>query len=72
MLSLPQMGCSVTEGTGQGVMRHMTQWALLVWSVTQVWVPGHTTLEQDSGEESPERLAERLGEHLGEHLGEPL
>lgn len=37
-------------GAGQGAVRHMTQWALLVWSVTQVWVPGHTTLEQDSAE----------------------
>lgn len=36
-------------GIGHGAVRHMTQWALLVWSVTQVWVPGHTTLEQDSG-----------------------
>lgn len=35
-------------GIGQGVVRHMTQWALLVWSVTQVWVPGQTTLEHDS------------------------
>lgn len=42
------MGCSEGMGIGQGVVRHMTQWALLVWSVTQVWVPGHTTLEHDS------------------------
>lgn len=42
------MGCSVGMGIGQGAVRHMTQWALLVWSVTQVWVPGHTTLEHDS------------------------
>ena len=59
MLSLPQMGCSDTVGTGQGVMRHITQWALLVWSVTQVWVPGHTTLEQDSGR-SHENVEERV------------
>lgn len=42
------MGCSDSMGIGQGVVRHMTQWALLVWSVTQVWVPGQTTLEHDS------------------------
>lgn len=47
-LSLPQMACSDIMGMGHGAVRHMTQWALLVWSVTQVCVPGHTTLEQDS------------------------
>lgn len=45
---LPQRAWSRLVGSGQGAVRHITQWALPVWSTTQVWVPGHTTLEQDS------------------------
>lgn len=48
MLLLPQRAWSRLVGSGQGAVRHITQWALPVWSTTQVWVPGHTTLEQDS------------------------
>lgn len=47
-LLLPQRAWSRLVGSGQGAVRHITQWALPVWSTTQVWVPGHTTLEQDS------------------------
>lgn len=47
-LLLPQRARSRLVGSGQGAVRHITQWALPVWSTTQVCVPGHTTLEQDS------------------------
>lgn len=48
MLLLPHRAWSRLVGSGHGAVRHITQWALPVWSTTQVWVPGHTTLEQDS------------------------
>lgn len=45
---LPHRAWSRLVGSGHGAVRHVTQCALPVWSTTQVWVPGHTTLEQDS------------------------
>lgn len=57
-LLLPQRAWSRLVGSGQGAVRHITQWALPVWSTTQVWVPGHTTLEQDSaGKHTQPRLS---------------